>query len=150
MTHYFQSRTIIIDGVETHLQRRTEEEVLADLTNFYMKFCRVPTKDDFKKALAFGESFTAGEMCHHFDCSWSALLKKVGLKAIRKPVVRKTDEEMLADLRKLYAKLKRPLLMADVTDPYMASQDSYLRRFKSFANACAKADVPCGYRQRRS
>ncbi|MFV0485529.1 MAG: homing endonuclease associated repeat-containing protein [Candidatus Saccharimonadales bacterium] len=150
MLYYFQSRSVTRDGVTTHYPPRTEDEALADLTNFHKTFGRVPANTDFKRAFAHGENYTADEMCRHFGCSWNSLLRKVGLKAIRKPVVVKSDEKMLKDLKKLYRKLGRPLLTADLDDSNMASSDSYCRRFGSFAKACKCADVPCAYSERHN
>ena len=143
--YFFKARTITRDGVATQYPPRTEEEVLGDLKEFYEIFGRLPTYFDFKKSLAFGQSFPSSTMCKHFECGWDVLLKKAGLKVARKHVVRKSDKKMIRDLQKIYAELERPLVKTDIKGSHVASPASYSRRFGSFANACERAGVPYRY-----
>lgn len=117
-------------GLDSDEGETTEEELLVELHRLHQKLDKVPSLADVREYGVYSRSTYRRE----FD-SWTAALETAGFDPDRGP----TDEELLADLRRLRDQLDARPSMRDVTEHGAYGSTTYRRRFGSWSAALAAA-----------
>jgi len=124
------SDALDVAAIEPSDDRPTDDELLADLHRLREERDKVPSLLDVHD----DGQYTETQYRNRFG-SWSEALEAAGFDADRGP----TDEELLAELRRLRDELDKRPSMADMTDHGAYGCSTYQRRFGSWSAALEEA-----------
>jgi len=113
-------------GFDPDADRVSDEELLDDLQRLHEELDKVPSILDVE-----AESAHSPTTYQNRFGSWSAALDAAGFDPDREP----TDEELLAELRRLRDELDKEPSMRDMTEHGAYGSTTYTRHFGSWSNA---------------
>lgn len=117
-------------GFDPDDRRPTDDELVADLRRLHAELDKVPSLPDVDEHGAY-----SGSTYQRRFGSWSEALEAAGFDSDRGP----TDEELLADLRRLREELDKHPSLRDVTEHGEYGGTTYQRRFGSWSAALEAA-----------
>ena len=117
-------------GFDPYADRPSDDDLLADLHRLHEEREKVPSLLDVEDDGAYSGTAYQGRFG-----SWSAALEAAGFDPDRGP----TDDELLAELRRLHDELEKRPSMRDMTEHGAYGCNTYKRRFGSWSNAKAIA-----------